>query len=301
MRTSDEGIAALEQEEGVVLKAYRCPAGRWTIGPGLTAASGVVTPKAGMVISRKEATRLLQLALQNNYEPTVTAAMATANQHEFDGGASFHFNTGAIGRASWVKHWRQRNWAGVRDGLRAWSKGGGKVLPGLQKRREREYRMMRFGEYAAMPVVTRPPGLAKISLRLGDEFGLIRLREALEQLGYDVGSDVRGVSELAVRAFQRDHDLTVDGIVGRATLATIERMLAARRKAAPAVGATAVTGTSTQTDAVPDATGLPDWAGWVALGLAALWLAWLAWTYRDAIAAKIQKPFPELARALRSI
>ena len=62
MQTSQRGIAFLERHEGVVLRAYRCPAGHWTIGAGLTAASGVVTPKPGMVITRKEATRLLAVA-----------------------------------------------------------------------------------------------------------------------------------------------------------------------------------------------------------------------------------------------
>ena len=51
MQLSDKGLAFLETHEGVVLKAYRDPVGVWTIGAGLTAASGVVKPKAGMVIT----------------------------------------------------------------------------------------------------------------------------------------------------------------------------------------------------------------------------------------------------------
>lgn len=42
-----------------MLTAYRCPAGKWTIGAGLTAASGVVTPRAGMTITRAKASWLL--------------------------------------------------------------------------------------------------------------------------------------------------------------------------------------------------------------------------------------------------
>jgi GH24 family phage-related lysozyme (muramidase) len=38
MQTSSRGVAGLEQEEGVVLRAYCCPAGVWTIGAGLTEA-----------------------------------------------------------------------------------------------------------------------------------------------------------------------------------------------------------------------------------------------------------------------
>ena len=103
MQTSAEGVAFIERHEGVVLTAYRDPVGIWTIGSGLTAASGVVKPKAGMKISKAEAARLLSKALATNYEPAVARTMPGARQHEFDGGVSFHFNTGAIGRASWVR------------------------------------------------------------------------------------------------------------------------------------------------------------------------------------------------------
>lgn len=44
-QTSPEGLAFLERHEGVVLRAYRDVVGVWTIGAGLTAASGVVKPQ----------------------------------------------------------------------------------------------------------------------------------------------------------------------------------------------------------------------------------------------------------------
>jgi GH24 family phage-related lysozyme (muramidase) len=74
--TSEEkGIPFLKAHEGVVLTAYRCPAGKWTIGAGLTAASGVVTPRAGMTITRAEASHMLKQALARNYEPAVRQAI----------------------------------------------------------------------------------------------------------------------------------------------------------------------------------------------------------------------------------
>ncbi|HEV7286699.1 MAG TPA: lysozyme, partial [Kaistia sp.] len=92
------GLEQLVAEEGEVLRAYRDVAGVWTIGVGLTAASGVVKPKAGMVITRAESRRLLAAALARRYEPAVAAAMPGAPAHAFDGAVSFHFNTGAIAR-----------------------------------------------------------------------------------------------------------------------------------------------------------------------------------------------------------
>ena len=142
MQTSAQGVAALELEEGVVLRAYRDSVGVWTIGAGLTRASGVVKPAAGMLITKSEATNLLQRALRQKYEPAVRAAMATSTaspkQYEFDAGVSFHWNLGKIASASWVKSWKAKApRAEIRVRLMMWNKAGGKVLPGLTARRSR--------------------------------------------------------------------------------------------------------------------------------------------------------------------
>jgi lysozyme len=304
MRISEAGIAMLEAEEGVVLRAYRCPAGVWTIGAGLTAASGVVTPHAGMVITAHDASDLLTKALARNYEPAVARAMGKGLpvQHEFDAGVMFHFNTGAIGRASWVKAWIADNAAAARKGLAAWNKGGGKVLPGLVKRREREADLLLKGVYIPVKAAPEPvmaTGSARIALPLSaEEFSAARA--ALASLGYAVGTDAIRITAQSVRAFQRDHDLTVDGILGRATLSTLQRRIDARRKtvvAAPAVGVSTAGAATGQTDALAS---LP-WAGAALLGLALIWAAWLAFQYRDVIAATVQRPLPRLARFLRSI
>jgi len=54
------------------------------------------------------------------------------------------------------------------------------------------------------------------------------LQSKLESLGYDVGP-IDGIfgpqTEQAVREFQKDNDLVVDGIVGEETFAALERLL----------------------------------------------------------------------------
>lgn len=312
MQTSAKGIATLEAEEGVVLRAYRCPAGIWTIGAGLTAASGVVTPKAGMVITKEQATNLLQRALREKYEPTVEVAMSKViggkvtrpKQHEFDAGVSFHFNTGAIRTASWVKKWLAGAPAAeVRAALALWNKGGGRVLPGLVRRREREAAMLLSGIYSrpvAAPAAQPGPVYARFALSLSPG-ELASARAAFRVLGYDPGPKIDAVLVDAVRKFQLDHALTVDGIIGRATLSALQRRVDAP-KAAVKTSAVALLPAAATTDAGSaylDAVGASG-ANWVALGLVGFWGLSTAWQYRDVIAAKISRPAPRLATFLRS-
>jgi lysozyme len=301
MQTSARGIDFLKRHEGVVLRAYRCPAGVWTIGAGLTRGSGVVDPTPGMVITAEEADRLLAAALTRNYEPRVARAMAEAQQHEFDAGVSFDFNTGAIHRASWVTAWARRGWDAVGEGLMRWTRGGGKVLPGLVRRRTDELVLMRDGDYGLGARWPRLPGLARVTLDLSAE-ELEAARAALDRLGYAPGSDRRGIAEAAVRAFQERHGLTVDGILGRATLSTLQRELDARGAvAAPTAGVVMGAGESIG-GVAPDVLGLPsgEWLGpaLVVLGLAAA--LWLAWRYRDVVAAAFHPKAPRFAAWLRS-
>lgn len=301
MQTSAKGVAFLERHEGVVLRAYRCPAGIWTIGAGLTAASGVVKPKAGMVITRAEATRLVKLALERKYEPAVLVAMPGARLHEFDGGVSFHWNTGAIGRATWVKRWRVRDWPGVAAGLKLWTKGGGKVLPGLVRRREDELRLIRDGDYGVAALVRPPAPPANDRARVAAPITageLPAIRAALSGLGYAVGLDAGSIDSGAIRHFQRDHGLTADGIIGRATASALQRVLDARTKAKPAAGAVAVGGAGTASDGIDVLTGVPG-LDLIVLGAAAVWALWLAWQYRDAVAPAIEHRLPRLAAFFR--
>jgi lysozyme len=302
MQTSSRGVKALELDEGVVLRAYRCPAGIWTIGAGLTAASGVVKPKAGMVITASEASRLLQDALHRNYEPAVAAAMPKARQHEFDAGVSFHFNTGAIARATWVKLWREHAEPGrIRNALLAWNKGGGKVLPGLTARRKREYLLLVDGVYhgaaLALPSKTND-ALARIVVPM-DPAEILAVREAFERLGYPAGDHRGAVSKSAVLAFQQKHGLTVDGVLGRATLSTLQRMMDARTKSVPAVAAPAAGGAASVSGAAEAVSGVP-FASEILLGLGCAFALYTAWSYRDAIAAAAHDRFPRLAAKLRS-
>lgn len=300
--TSSKGVAFIEAHEGKVLKAYRCPAGKWTIGYGLTAASGVIDPKPGMTITAGQATDLLRQALRRNYEPAVVRAMPGAAGHEFDGGVSFHFNTGAIGRASWVPAWRARDWPGVAAKIMLWNKGGGKVLPGLARRRQEELRVIQHGDYGPTGATpkTDPVGsdVAKWALPV-DRDEIARIRAAFAKLGYAPGNDEAGVRRAAVVLFQREHDLTIDGIIGRATLSTLQRRLDATSKAAKTATGSVAAGGGVGAVDVNYGGAVPEWTLWLVAGVLILITLRLAWSYRDVIAVKAQGGLPAFARFLR--
>ena len=308
MQTSAQGIAALELEEGVVLRAYRDSVGVWTIGAGLTAASGVVKPRAGMVITKADASALLAAALRGSYEPAVEMAMSVVTgdtvtrplQHEFDAGLSFHWNVGGINRASWVLAWKKKSPRfEIRNRLMLWNKAGGKVLPGLTARREREAAMLLDGIYRGAPVDPTPAiTFAKWGLSLsGAE--ITAVRDGFRALGYAPGSVSNAVEIMAARRFQSDHGLTVDGVIGRATLSTLQRALDAKSKVkAPAAAAivsagAAVSGLTDQIAALP-------WAGTAVSVVICLWVLSVAFRYRDIVAVEINSPMPRLAAFLRS-
>lgn len=121
-------------------------------------------------------------------------------------------------------------------------------------------------------------------------------------MGYDVGPKVDQVLASSVRKFQSDHDLTADGIIGHATLSTLQRRLDAPRKAAaPAVAVPlAAMGPGATAGGEVGQWAIPPSLDWIMLGLAALWGLSVAWSYRDVIAAKINSPLPLLAAKLRS-
>lgn len=304
MQTSDKGIQTLALEEGDVMRAYLCPAGKWTIGMGLTAASGVVAPKAGMVITKAESARLTKLALSRNYEPAVAAAMPGAAQSEFDAGVLFHWNTGAIKRASWVPLWVKKAARPLIEAkYRQWNKGGGKVLPGLVKRRDRELAILFEAKY---PVSSEPKTKSVSVARWALPMTAVekaKVVAALHVLGYR-GALADQFPAGEVRRFQKDHGLEQDGIIGRATLSTLQRRIDAVAKAKPvtvaASGGVATAAVPTGSSDITDWIAAQPWALPALLGGVALWGLYLAWQYRDVIAVKLNTRAPKVAAFLRS-
>lgn len=136
MTISERGLELIAKYEGCRLEAYKCPAGVWTIGYGHTA--GVAPGQR--LSSEEEARKLLKEDLRK-YGSYVNACVKKGlitfhlNQNRFDALTSFCYNCGNGNLQKLVGY---RDAQTVADKLLAYNKGGGKVLPGLARRREEE-------------------------------------------------------------------------------------------------------------------------------------------------------------------
>ncbi|MCU7281712.1 lysozyme [Pseudomonas peradeniyensis] len=135
MRTSQRGLSLIKSFEGLRLQAYQDAVGVWTIGYGTTL--GV---KAGMSISKEQAERMLLQDVQR-FEPEVQRLVtAQLNQSQWDALISFTYNLGSANlKSSTLRRLiNAGDYAGAAEQFPRWNKAGGKVLPGLVRRRAAE-------------------------------------------------------------------------------------------------------------------------------------------------------------------
>lgn len=140
MKISEKGIEFIIKEEGEVLTAYICPAGVWTIGVGHTGSD----VKPNMVITKEKSRELLKSDLSRFEKAVNTYITEELKQCEFDALTSFSFNIG-VGNFSKSTLVRKINGkapiAEIEKEFRKWVYAGGKILPGLKARREREIKL----------------------------------------------------------------------------------------------------------------------------------------------------------------
>lgn len=136
------GLTIVKRFEGLELKAYKCPAGVWTIGYGSTGPH--VTP--GKVITEATADALLQADL-DRFEEGVAQLAPGATQGQFDAMVSLAFNIGlaAFRKSTVLRRHLAGDHAGAAAAFALWDKAGGRVLAGLQRRRAEEARLYRSG------------------------------------------------------------------------------------------------------------------------------------------------------------
>lgn len=135
-KINSDGLKILKSFEGLELRAYKCPAGIWTIGYGSTGPH----VKEGMVITEPEAEELLRKDLERFEAGVADLVSVPLSDNQFSALVVFSFNVG-LGNLQSSTLLRKLNFAdylGAANEFTRWTKAGGKVLSGLVARRQKE-------------------------------------------------------------------------------------------------------------------------------------------------------------------
>jgi len=144
----DIAAALCRPFEGLRLKPYICPAGYPTIGYGTVfKPDGTKVTMEHPEISKETAEEWLLSELKTNYLAGVLKASPSLISYPRVLGAmtDFAYNLGvARYRGSTLrKRVDEQDWDGAVEQLMLWTKAGGRILPGLVKRRQAEAVLMR--------------------------------------------------------------------------------------------------------------------------------------------------------------
>lgn len=166
MKLSERGAALMHKYEGCRNKPYLCPAHIWTIGYGhvlyqeqirlqmvyreedklknplpMLRRQYPLKPEDNRVWSKEEIDALFATDV-GSFERGVLRLVpgCAGRQGAFDALVSFAFNAGLgnLQRSTIRTKANRGDWEGAADAFMAWTKGGGKELPGLVKRRKEE-------------------------------------------------------------------------------------------------------------------------------------------------------------------
>ncbi|WP_430512852.1 lysozyme [Pannonibacter phragmitetus] len=165
MNVSPEGLAFIARHEGFSSRAYRDPAGVPTIGYGFTLASrlfrdwwakrGRKDLKAGDMIDRAEANTVLKTLADHEYGVAVLRRFGKLPQNQFDAVVSAVYN---LGEQCLTWRWAAALAAGnvaeaarllAMTGIRA----GGRILPGLVRRRTEEAQLLQGATMASTATI----------------------------------------------------------------------------------------------------------------------------------------------------
>jgi len=161
MKLSKAGEDLMHRFEGFRSKPYLCPAHIWTIGyghvlyqeqirlpvvrkdgyTGMLRSEFPLRPEDNRVWSKEEINELFRVDVAD-FERGVLRLVpgVVGRQGSFDALVSFSFNVGLgnLQRSQVRMRANRGDWEGAAEAFEAWTKGGGKELPGLVRRRKAE-------------------------------------------------------------------------------------------------------------------------------------------------------------------
>ena len=147
MKISDNGINLIKRFEGVRYKPYRCPAGLWTVGVGHLIGDGKQLPDSyNKTFTEREVDELLRKDLAR-FERGVTMLFPVSyrfTQGAYDALVSFSFNLGlgALQRSTVRSALLRGDKTMAGESLLKYCRAGGKILKGLQLRRQAEHKLL---------------------------------------------------------------------------------------------------------------------------------------------------------------
>lgn len=141
IHTNSAGIQIIKDSETLELKAYKCPAGVWTIGWGTTRYPDAKPVKKGDTCTREQADAWLLEGIKDAENIINRYVKVPLTLNQFSALVSFTYN---IGETQFSKSTILAK-INVRPAdpdvaleLAKWRKGGGKILTGLIIRRAKE-------------------------------------------------------------------------------------------------------------------------------------------------------------------
>lgn len=137
----------LIQHEAIVQEAYKDSQGIWTWGVGVTSASGhSVERYKDNPQPLAKCLAIYVWLLREKYAPAVRQAFSgrELTEAQFAAALSFHYNTGAIERASWVKTWLTGGLAKAKEQFLEWRRP-----PAIMGRRRAEADLFFHGKWSS--------------------------------------------------------------------------------------------------------------------------------------------------------
>lgn len=160
MKLPDATIAMIKHHEGVKYKPYKCPAKLWTVGVG-----HVLYPEQGKMLiterdkfalkiedfrefSKNEVDNILKKDLQHFINGVIRYCPNNLNENRMGALVSFAFNVGlgTLQRSTLRQKHNRGDFDGVKAEFLKFTKAGGKILPGLVKRRNDEIALYMFNQ-----------------------------------------------------------------------------------------------------------------------------------------------------------
>lgn len=145
MKVSRQGLAELAAHEGVVPMPYKDSVGVWTFGVGHTKWAGDPNPYSlpkGKAQPLEYVFEVFERDVEKYAAAVRRAVKVPVSQHEFDALVSFHYNTGAIARASLTRLLNQGDRKAAARAFMNWTKP-----KEITERRQKERDLFEFGRY----------------------------------------------------------------------------------------------------------------------------------------------------------